>query len=417
MKIYGYAHDLHRPDGMGSDDDGDPVAQPQEADVPWPWPANPGVMLPHGTMLRRAVAAFNAAGITNILTHSLPPHPVSDLGRFMAGRCFAGISNDLHNPQGLSPRLRAAWDAYHPNLLCGCDNQVFACDGSYEGAIQEALAANHVVTGSSLCQLIPYIMAEGLQPDGSSVIPHPILSGLDELVSSLPFNGRALDIWNPKILDVLEYAHAALFGPGRNIGGLWLSLGGPMLWGENDRAKQGNFYPIRTLAAREALGVDADIDMRLHGVDVAPIIARRLAALAESLVGRLKTLCPDFYFHLYPTPPETARPEPMASATVGVMQALCERLNGMEGVKIHVVVSTASNQIGMERAAHVHALIRRFPKIEFIAGVGWAPRLGISGAARLSEGYNALEVGVRERRDWHKLPTTMRRLRHVVSLL
>ncbi|MCY2924531.1 MAG: hypothetical protein NT031_03685 [Planctomycetota bacterium] len=46
MKIYGYAHDLHRPDGMGSDDDGDPVAQPQEADVPWPWPANPGVMRP-----------------------------------------------------------------------------------------------------------------------------------------------------------------------------------------------------------------------------------------------------------------------------------------------------------------------------------------------------------------------------------
>ena len=40
-----------------------------------------------------------------------------------------------------------------------------------------------------------------------------------------------------------------------------------------------------------------------------------------------------------------------------------------------------------------------------------------SGAARWSEGYNALEVGVRERRDWHKLPTTMRRLRHVVSLL
>ena len=51
------------------------------------------------------------------------------------------------------------------------------------------------------------------------------------------------------------------------------------------------------------------------------------------------------------------------------MQALCERLNGLEGVRIHVAVSTtASNQIGMERAAHVHALIRRFPKIEFIAG-------------------------------------------------
>lgn len=419
MKIYGYAHHLTHPSGLGIDDEGNTDHGQTIAAGHGDTFTERYQPLPHGTMLRRAVRRLNAAGITNILTHTLPPHPESELGQFMATRCYAEKSAAFDRDGRPSERLAALWSDCLASMLGATNEVLFSCDGSYEAAIQEACASNTIVAGSSLGWLIPTIKLQTMTADGSSLIDHPVLQHLDAMSPGYGYYGRALDIWNPHIVDVLAFSHESLIGPGRQLGGMWLSLGGPMLWGENDRANLGPMYPVRTPAAREALGTSEDISMQKYGRDLAPIIRCRMGRIARELIDRLvaSTPCRDFYFHAYPIPPDTYRPESMASGNVGVMQELCERLDGC-GAKIHIVVSLASaDEISSQNAAHPHDLIRQFPTVEFIAGVGWARRLSTAGVARLCEGYQSLDVGLKDRDDWAALSDQRRRLDNLLRLL
>lgn len=416
MKVYGYAHHLTHPSGLGNDAEGNTENSIAIHDGDGDDYSEVRKELPPGTMLRRAIHRMRSAGITDVLSHSLPPHPQSPMGKFMANRCFAGepLTFDSINARP-SPRQAAMWRDCPVTMLTAADDQLFACDGSFEPAIQWACQTSNIIAGSSIFYLAPVIKLLSMTPEGDSDIQHPILRHLSDLVPGYGSTGRSFDIWNTHIVDVLELVHRSVIH-GRSLGGLWLSLGGPMLWGENDRAGQGHMYPVRTDAARKALGSDSDIDTRVHGRDLCPVIARRMGRIAEDLIARLSTDTGDFYFHAYPLPAESFRGESMASGTVGVMQELCERLVGC-GSKIHIVVSTASDGISDQNTAHVKHLIRRFPSIDFIAGVGWSRRLGTSGAARLSEGYSAIEVGMRDAAEWTVLPAQMRHLNRLTSML
>lgn len=473
MKTYAYLCNITRPMGIGDDDDGDPSAAAKSKGIlDWEdgavlqgsglWTEDlRRVSLPHGTMMKRAFEKLDAVGITDSIWHTAPPHPDSEIGLLMKDHCYG------HIPTWQGKR-EVMWgeDVQHWLLNAGSES-VWDCDGSYEDTLREMLSSHNVIVGSAINAIGLYLKAMACPPINCPSLAdkefastgntsrieelqkqverngsrdkfihsdHPILKHVDELYApvycdpehKLPDtrdgcyhagqHGRSMDIWNPHIVDVLEIFNKSLFGPGRKIGGLWLHLGGPFLWGETCHTSLGSTYYLNTPYAKEALGRDTDINMELEGRYYAPIIAQREARIAADLVERLKPLCKDFYFHAFHINPNDRSSEYQAGGMTGTMLALCSRLNGIPDVKIHMICSHA-HECSVYTAAHVEELQREFPNIEFIAGVGWEHNLRTSGMARICEGYGAIEVGIPGRDQWTDLPEAINRLRQYEKLL
>lgn len=369
-----------------------------------------GGCLPPGTMMRRAFAQLDAAGISTAICHTLPPHPDTDLGRIMAEHCYA------HAPTWRQKAHEMMRDVWYFQLNAG-NEQIYACDGSYEDTIAEMCQSHNIVTGASVNAISMYLKALAIGGSGGPHSDHPAYSKIDTLYPEYLPTGRSMDIWNPDIVNVLTAFHSSLFGAGRHLAGLWLTLGGPFLWGETAHTGDGSTYRVRTDAARDALGREGDINCDREGDDLAPIVARRLGRIANDLMVRLRPLTQDFYFHTYMVPPESRKPAFQAAGIVGVAQELCERISDLgPDIRGHIIVSHAWDY-SPQSFAHAQALQRRFPNIEFIAGVGWEKRLRTGGMARLCEGYNAIEVGCEDKAQWDDLPAAVAHLRKLDLLL
>lgn len=381
MRIYSYLCHAVRPLGLGDDD---------------------SQVLPYGTLLGRACKMLAEVGIADVITHTVPFHPESEIGKLASALAYPDMPGW---PAKTDALFRDCWK----EALNGGNEQIMASDGGYEKAVAAASREVNLVTATPINAIAMWLKQLAL-PDG--VAPYR----LDELYPEYLPTGRSMDIWNPAALDALEWAYKGLSGPKRRLGGLWLTLGGPFLWGETSHLGDGTIYRVRTPAAREALGRDGDIDMQAEGRHYAPIIVARLGRLAVDLVDRLKNLTRDFYFHVNPVPPYSMKAPYQAAGMAGTAQELCERFAGRTDVAIHLIISHAWD-CSPQTAEHVQALIRRFPQIEFIAGVGWEPRLRASGMARLCEGYQAIEVGCEDAAQWADLPAAVAHVRRLASML
>ena len=82
----------------------------------------------------------------------------------------------------------------------------------------------------------------------------------------------------------------------------------------------------------------------------------------------------------------------------------------------HLVVSKASEH-SPQSCAEARRLMRAFPNLEFVAGVNWARNLAATGPARWAEGYGAIEVGLKEPKDWADLPEALKCVRDRIGLL
>lgn len=424
-KLYSYLGQPTNPLGMGDDDDGD-VADFNLAKGIIDWcpdsdgicrdggPRPEGVLpgrnsLPHGTMFSRAVANVNALNIHDILCHSLPPHPDSDLGQFMATRCYAGIT-----PFGV--RRKAYWNDCSPWMLCQGERQLWACDGTYEQAIQAAMANNRIVAATSIRSIAYALKVQNIQQDLSSPIDHPILQYVDELYPDVFPTGRSADIWNDKILDLLEYAYTSLFGQGRVLEGLWLTLGGPVIWGETDGYYDDHFYRIRTPAAAQALGRTKDISMYSEGKVLGDVVTNRLCDLAVALVHRLKHLTSNFYFHTRFVPKSNARPKYQAAGVNGLAEQLVARVSEIPGITLHMINSHAGTENEQNHALACR-LQSEYPGVEFIGGVDWVPNLVKNGTRLLNDGYRSIEVGCMGREDWAALPDAVAAVREATGVV
>lgn len=231
--------------------------------------------------------------------------------------------------------------------------------------------------------------------------------------------GRSMDIWSPYIVDALESFHRSILGKGRKIGGLWLTLGGPSLWCETDNVTERNgIYHIETDAAREALGRDTNINMTIpaEGRHYAPVIVARLGRIAADLVMRLKDVCSDFYFYTYTISPSLWKPIYQAAGMPGMARELCERLSDIRDVNIHLICSN-SFECSAQSAEEGQKLQRRFPNVEFISGVGGESNLRVVGMGQLCEGYKAIEVTMKNDKEWEDLPDAMTYMRKLEKLL
>jgi len=380
--------------------------------------------LPPGSVLRDAQRRLTEAGIGDILAHSLPPAPGTDLGKIMADNCYAHAptwhqkATEMFGCKHGADDLLANYsgDVCYDQLNKG-NEQVWACDGTFEKAIEEVCESHNVVTGASTNALSMYLKALALADGTGPHSSHPAYSKIDALYPEYLPTGRSMDIWSPDIVDVLTAFNSSLFDGRRRLGGLWLTLGGPFLWGETAHTGDKSIYRVRTDSAKAALGREGDIDCDRDGDDIAPIIAKRLGRLASDLMTRLRALTQDFYFHTYMVPPESRKPAFQAAGIVGVAQELCERISDLgPDIRGHIIVSHAWDY-SPQSFAHAQALQRRFPNIEFIAGVGWEKRARLGGMARLCEGYNAIEIGCEDKKQWDDLPAAVAHLKALDSLL
>jgi hypothetical protein len=415
-KIYSYLGHACQPIGIGSDDDGDPIlfkgvtprndsdGQGRALDSDRPEGVLAGTKrLPHGTMMRRAFAKLKDAGIENVLAHTIPPHPDSELGQIMSKLCYSELPRAIE-------KFHAIWRDCGNSPLNSGEQQIFECDGSYEEAIQEVI---HVDSGDCACNSMNFVTSapvnaiclymKQLHKNGSDICSsHPILKYVPELYIG-ETSGRSMDIWNPHIVDVLAWFYRQLFGTGRNLHGLWLTLGGPFLWGETCHMVRGSIYEIESVHAAKALRTEKDIDMNNDGRHYAPMITKRLGRIAYDLVNRLKDLTPNFYFHTYTIEPSSLKAGYQAAGMVGVCRELCERMDAIKEIKAHLICSHA-HECSPICSAEAQNLIREYPNIEFIAGVGWGVKLHTSGLARLCEGWAAIEVGLQDKDQWDAMP-------------
>jgi hypothetical protein len=427
-RIYNYLCHACQPLGIGNDDDGDPTYLPgvqfrhdsdgigRILDSERPEGVLAGtVRLPHGTMMRRAFDKLRAAGIEHVLAHTIPPHPDSELGQLMKQLCYADVPTAIG-------KLHAIWRDCGNFALNQGEEQIFECDGSYEEAIRDctrvacdccACKDMNFVTSAPINAICTYLNA--IDPQYNSMAYHPILNHVRDLYPKYITDGRSMDIWNPAIVDVLEYFYRAQFGVGRRISGLWLTLGGPFLWGETCHMATGSKYYINTPSAAKALcRTEEYIDMNREGLQYAPLIAARVGRIAEDLVKRLADLTSDFYFHVYTIPKTSEKAGWMAAGMVGVARTLCERLSKIPYINAHMICSHG-HEASPECAAEALDLIRTYPNIEFISGVGWGNKLHTNGLARLVEGWPAIEVGLQDAGQWSKLKLQVQYIRDMLE--
>lgn len=428
MKIYNYLCHACQPLGIGNDDDGDPVLFKgitsrhdsdgigRVLDCERPEGVLAGtVKLSHGTMMRRAFAKLKDAGITNVLAHTIPPHPSSELGQIMKQLCYSEKDKTID-------KFMTIWRDCGNFALNQGEEQIFECDGSYEEAIQECLKVDcdcpacndmNFVTSAPINAICTYFNA--IDPAHNLFTKHPILRYVRELYPKYVTDGRSMDIWHPKIVDVLEWFYRQQFGPGRRISGLWLTLGGPFLWGETCHLYTGSKYYINSEhAAKALLRNDEYIDMNKDGLAYSPLITARVARIAEDLMLRLSDLTNDFYFHCYTIPKTSEKAGWMAAGMVGVARAVCERINRIGSIKGHIICSHG-HEASPECCAEAQSLIKTYPNIEFISGVGWGNKLHTNGLARLAEGWGAIEVGLQDAEQWSKLKLQVDYIKYMMS--
>lgn len=368
---------------------------------------------PPGTALLRAVDMLKHCGIPIVYCHSLPPDPSSDMGQFMADKCYANLRN-----WGTKAAQMVGHDCPYELLNRG-NEQIYPCDGSYEAAIRKAGLDVHLVTGTSINAIAMYLKAAS-EYDSDGVIvngphhSHPILKYVDELYPTIEPDGRSMDIWHPKVVDVLAYAYEGLCGIGRPIGAFWLTLGGGFIWGEASWISEDGIYPLRSDYAREALGCKEDINFgQEENRYYSDIIVAREGQIAEQLVDRLKGQRDHFYFQTRMFPRTAYRPGIMQAGLNGIADELCERFGTRTDIKVHLIMSHAWNAQTAE-TDNAMKLAAKYPNIDFIAGVGWETRLRTSGMAQLLR-FGRIEVQMGDEDQWRDLPDAMMHLQQLAE--
>lgn len=420
MTIYSYISHLCQPLGLGSDDDGDPADfNIGKLDCPdsdgkfrlWDEELPEGVLpsknpTPNGTKMRRAVAMLKDAGVNDILAHTVPPHPTSQLAQIMAPICYSDHTR-------WREKRKEMWRDVWALALNQGEQQIWECDGSFEDSIRYCMDNSNIVISAPINAICMYL--KQLHLGGSNILSaHPILKYVPELYPEYLPTGRSMDIWHPKIVDVLEYFYRQQFGEGRNIKGIWLTLGGGFVWAETTHMGRGSIYEVRTPYSQQCLARTTDIEMNIDGRHYSSIITKRLGKIAYDLVNRLKDLTDQFYFHTYTIESTSYKAGHQAAGWTGVCRELCERMDNIPEIDAHMVCSHAHECSPMS-SAEAQSLIRKHPNIDFIAGVGWGKQLHSSGLARLCEGFQSIEVGLQDAMQWSNLKPQIEYLNFMIE--
>jgi len=305
--------------------------------------------------------------------------------------------------QALTPELLAMTETR--NFNCPRRHDILECDGRYETAIQhitQDLAPDGVVAGSSINTISRHLAEHGSDHALAHMAPKvhgkavgPVAS-YDNPATAEEANAvrswyQSFDIWDPELVQTLAEGYRSVLH-GRRLKGLWLSLGGAQIWALTNYIRPQNFmYEVATDAAREALGRSEPVDMRTEGQHYGPLIVTRLGRIAADLVAALKPFCRDFYFQTYTIPAYVMRPAFLAAGLPGITCELCERLADLEGVSVHMVVSSAWRHTP-DAMAEASRLMQRFPNVEWIGGAGRVGDLQRMALPRLAQGYQAIET-------------------------